>query len=296
MNITLFNLTTTVEGSLAIGVQVTTKYDTRIDLGKITNERFIQASMNSINDAGVYHFEMFYQNPNSFEFRSMFSISNQYNITFVNPTSISLLSDRNIFYANSIENLTVQIDSIEDTFLNEEQFSKILCKLGNEYLNTTRLSTNNFLCQFIASKPRADKLSMIYKSSDALDGEITISNNQIDILFIGNLLKIPKRLENISILAISPFASLKSSLTVLISSNFSNIYGSLIKYQCVYGNSRSDTIFISNQFNCSITKLSSNSVFNISLMMISKLKNQEILFSINSLPFYFMGLISFKLN
>jgi hypothetical protein len=187
MSISLWNSTTTVEGSLFIGIQVTTKYDTRIEVGKVTNQKEIQSSLNSIIDGGIYHFEMFYQNPNSFEFRSMFSISKQYNITFVNPTSISLLSERNMFYVNSKDNFTILIDKITETFLNEEQFSKILCKLGNEYLNTTRLSSNTFLCQFKVDSPKSEKLSMIYKNSDCIGGEIIISSNQIDFLFIGNL-------------------------------------------------------------------------------------------------------------
>jgi hypothetical protein len=187
MSISLWNSTTTVEGSLFIGIQVTTKYDTRIEVGKTINQKEIQTRLNSITDGGVYHFEMFYQNPTSFEFRSMFSISKQYNITFVNPTSISLLSDRNMFYVNSKDNFTIQIDKIAETFLNEDQISKIVCKLGNEYLNTTRLSSNTFVCQFNIDSPKSEKLSMVYKSSDCIGGELVVSINQIDFLFIGNL-------------------------------------------------------------------------------------------------------------
>jgi hypothetical protein len=95
---------------------------------------------------------------------------------------------------------------------------------------------------------------------------------------------------------ISPFSTLKSTLNVMINSNYSNLYSSLIKYQCVYGNSKSDAILLNNQFNCTFNKISPNSGFNVSLIIVSNLKNQEILFSQNSLLFYFMGLKLFYLS
>jgi hypothetical protein len=185
MSITLWNFTTTVEGSLFVVIQAKSKYDTRYEVGKVTNQKEIQFSMNSITDGGIYNFEIFYQNPNSFQFRSMFSISSKYNVTFVNPSSISLVSDRNMFYVNKSEFLTILINQISEMFLNEDKISKIVCKLGSEYLNTTRLSLNTFLCQFNVSSPKSVKISMVYKNTDCIGGEIDLSSNHIDLIFIG---------------------------------------------------------------------------------------------------------------
>jgi hypothetical protein len=126
---------------------------------------------------------------------------------------------------------------------------------------------------------------------------VKLSYQAIKLIFYSLVIYIETNFsEKIQINTITPFSTLKSSLNVLINTNYSNLYSSLIKYQCVYGNSKSDAFLLNFQFNCTFTKVSPNSGFNISLILVSNLKNQEIQFSQNSLPFYFMGLKLFILN
>jgi hypothetical protein len=174
------------EGSFSVVFQPSTKYDTRIDVSSISSQNIL-VNINSFTDGGIFYFQLFYQNPNSFEFRSMFSISPQYNVSFTDFSSISLISSTDMFYLNEMKNISVKINEFEKTHLTNDQASKIVCKLGNEILPTYPLSNNLFICTLSSSTSKLLKLSMVYKNIDAFNGQTLISNNEIDIMFIGKL-------------------------------------------------------------------------------------------------------------
>jgi hypothetical protein len=186
LNLTLDKFVTLPEGSFSVVFQPSTKYDTRIEVSSISSQNIL-VNLNSFTDGGIFHFQLYYQNPNSFEFRSMFSISPQYNVSFTDFSSISLISETDMFYLNEMKNITVKINEIEKTHLTDDQASKIVCKLGNEILPTYPLSNNLFICTLSSPISKLVKLSMVYKNIDAFHGQTLISNNEIDIMFIGKL-------------------------------------------------------------------------------------------------------------
>ena len=92
-----------------------------------------------------------------------------------------------------------------------------------------------------------------------------------------------------------PFASLKSTLQPLMNVNYSNIYGSSVSYKCLYGDSKSEAILQNNEFNCTFNKIGSNTYgLNASILIVSSLKGNELLFSSNQQEFFFMSKKFFK--
>ena len=292
LNITLNKEISLFEGSIYLVFQSSTKDDTRFEVGKLQNVTNFQHNITSFVNGGIFHFELFYQNPNSFEFRSMFSISDQRNISFSSKSSISLISERNMFYLNQIQNITLKIDNIDSIHLSNDQISRIKCKLGNEYVETLKVSNDVFVCSLISTTAKFEQISLFYKSDDAFNGEILISNNQIDIIFIRKAFYslIYHFLEKISIQSIVPFATLKSTMNPVLNVNYLNIYGSSVSYKCLFGNSKSVAILQNNQFNCTFDKIGSNAYsLNASILVVSTLKNNELLLSSNQQEFFFLS-------
>jgi hypothetical protein len=185
LNLTLKNETTIKEGKMYLTLAKFTEQDVRYDLGALSNLKKINHTIASI-EKGVYEMELFYFNPGSFEIRSMFSVSPLVNITFVGTSKISLISNKDLFYVDNNENITVQIDDMQNLYLSEERKEFVKCKLGNTILPTYYIGNQKFLCSILSSTPKEDTISMIYRNVDAHNQEILLSSNKFKIVFTGN--------------------------------------------------------------------------------------------------------------
>jgi hypothetical protein len=184
LNLTLKNETTIKEGKMFLTLAKFTEQDVRYDLGALNKQLTINQTISSLSK-GVYEMELFYFNPGSFEIRSMFSVSALVNITFVGTSTISLLSNKDLFYVDTNENITVQIDNMQDLYLSEVRKEFVKCKLGNTILPTYYIGNQKFLCSVVSSIPKEDSVSMIYRNADAHNQEILLSSNQLKIVFTG---------------------------------------------------------------------------------------------------------------
>jgi len=221
-----------------------------------------------------------YFHPESFELRSMFRISDQVNITFTGVSPITISSTKDIFYINSNETVTVEITSIELLYLNELQKNSIRCKLDNQIVQTVRFGVNQFICSISSNQASNSVISMVYQNSDAHNNQIILSSNTLQIVFV----------DKISIFSITPFSTLESGIRVLLNTSLNFNYDSTFK--CIFGSNKFNAKKIStNEFECNITKGISNQYgTNITLDILSNIKNVQIPFSQNSVEFYFMSL------
>jgi hypothetical protein len=184
IDLTFNNEITLKEGKIFLTIGKFTQYDTRYDLGFLTNTSKFTRDIDTLS-MGTYEMEIFYFNDGSFELRSMFSISKIVNITFCGTSSISLISERDLFYIKSNESILVQIDSIENLFLNENRKQFVKCKLGNVTIPTTYIGNNKFNCSLFSSTSKESSISMVYQNTDAHNQELLLSTNTFKIIFIG---------------------------------------------------------------------------------------------------------------
>jgi hypothetical protein len=184
INLTFNNQITLKEGKIFLTLGKFTQFDTRYDLGFLTNSTKLNREIDTLSK-GTYEMELFYYNDGSFELRSMFSMSKIVNITFCGTSSISLISEKDLFYVQSNESILVQIDLIENLYLDENRKQFVKCKLGNETIPTTYIGNNKFNCSLFSSISRESTISMVYKNSDAYNQELLLSTNTFKITFTG---------------------------------------------------------------------------------------------------------------
>eukprot|EP01080_Neovahlkampfia_damariscottae_P003710 gene3710-6599_t len=279
LNITFDKDTILQEGSLKLVLAEFTLLDTRIDLGNFTTSS--QNAITSVDSFvnGIYKMYLAYFNSQSFEFRSMFRISQIVNITYSGVSSIVLKSDKDIFYINTQNNVTIEISQIDKLYLNDVQKESIKCKLDNIILPTIRFGSSQFICSLNSSVSSNQDITMVYENIDAHNGQVLLSSDKIRIVFV----------EPILIEKISPFATLQNSIKVQL--NTSSIFDYDSNYQCVYqSNKFIATKISSNQFECTMNKVFTNQfITNVSLNIVSKGKELELSLSDNSIPFYFLN-------
>jgi hypothetical protein len=200
---------------------------------------------------------------------------------------IELISNQDMFYVNRNESITVKFTTINDLKLDDEQKLSIRCKLGSETLLTTMLSNDQFICSFISNTSKEVSVTLVYQNKDAYNGEILLSANSIPITVIGNLYLF-NNLEKINISSILPFSTLKSVQMVTLNSSISLNYDSY--YKCSFGGQTSNAQLTGKQFLCNLTKSGSLAYFtNVTLLIVSKVKETTLILSDNSLEFYFLS-------
>eukprot|EP01080_Neovahlkampfia_damariscottae_P000472 gene472-6883_t len=250
---------TIFEGSLYLVVAPKSNEDERYNLGKLNNTVNASTIISKL-PGGTYPIELFYFNPNSFEFRSMFSISSQKNITFLTKSTIKFISGQNILYLDTKSNVTIKL--LEKVNMLDFHRSKVTCRLGDTFLETYYNSTNpdEYVCSITSSVEKIDSIKLYYKDEKALNGSIDISKNDLDIIFV--------KVENVT--SVAPFASIQSSQEVFINSTLNPIiYGSKVSYACSFNNSVFVGFIEGNYVKCTIST-SSNVAFSEPVKLIIK--------------------------
>jgi hypothetical protein len=176
------------EGSLFLIFSPETNDRKDFNLGKVQSSNISnEISFLSSERDGTFNFQLFYQNPFSIEFRSMFAISQKNNVTFVGKSQISFLfGQSNIFYVNETSNVTIQFNDDSKLHLRNE-LSSIRCKLGSNFVTTIPKSSNEFVCVFNSTEAKLETLSMYFVNPNALGNEILISTNSLGIIFFSIL-------------------------------------------------------------------------------------------------------------
>eukprot|EP01080_Neovahlkampfia_damariscottae_P008062 gene8063-12524_t len=241
MNVTLNEAIQINQGSLMLVFAPRTNIREDYDF-RITSGQNISTSV-SPSTSGTYPIQLFYKNINSIEFRNMFSISTQKNLTILIKSEIDFVSGtNNIGYIKEKTNFTVYLK--ENPNLLQDQKSKVQCKVGNVFVKTyfDTMKSNQYICEFSSNAELVDKITLWYKDEKAIRGEILVSSNELDIIFI----------DYINVLNISPFASISKSQSVILKTDLKlDFYGDKVTYQCVYDIEDATTATLSgDSFNC----------------------------------------------
>eukprot|EP01080_Neovahlkampfia_damariscottae_P009149 gene9149-1237_t len=285
MNVTLSKQLTISEGLLYVAYGSNTIYDKRFSYGTLNSTNF-EMNVQSIESDGVFTLDLHYFNPKSLEPRSMILISNKSPVTFTGFSVISLISNQDIFGINDRRNVTLRIEELTKLHLTNEQLNSIKCKWGNKFIPTFQILNDTYNCEIHSSQRKFEKLNLFFISKDGSDGEVKLSESVIDIMVN----------DVINITSVVPFATIEKNFTVELNSDYDNLYNHSVYYQCNFGSKRSNATLIGkNVFMCIIEKEGSGIYStNISLIMISKLKNFEVFISKAPLLFYFLNQFSFK--
>jgi hypothetical protein len=171
MNITLDHEAVLNSGKFYIGIASNTEKDQRYET-VLSNRTNIQTKMNSIS-YGKYPIQIYYFNDLSFEFRSMFTISKQVNVTFLRKSTISLISPTNLMLVNSTQNITVKLSN--EILL--VSLNSVKCKLDGVYVATFAVSADTFICSLYSSVEKVSNINLFFKDQNALNSEILLTNN-----------------------------------------------------------------------------------------------------------------------
>eukprot|EP01080_Neovahlkampfia_damariscottae_P006370 gene6370-10377_t len=264
-------------GQLFLVLESLTVDDVRHGVGLLTNSSNFNVTITRLSP-GIKRMEIFYYNEESFAFRSMFAIAPQVNLTFLGSSIISYSSDsNNLAYIGESQNVTVKIQT--SVALTEEKKEFVKCKVGTKYLPTYYSSNDEFICTLFSNTASLEDLSLYYNNSDALNSEILISSNTLDVFYV----------EKITTASVVPFASLSNKQNISISSNFVNIFGSKVEFYCVWSTSSYLANFQNNKFDCEIERTNDYDYRNVTLKIMSKLTGKSVIFNeIPSTIFYFI--------
>eukprot|EP01080_Neovahlkampfia_damariscottae_P008548 gene8549-372_t len=291
LNITLDKNVTMIQGELIGVFAPLLSYRTDISFGTLNNEITVQndiTPLSVLDPKGTFEIQLFYKNIHSIEFRSMFPISTAKNITILSTSIIEFVSGtNNIGYTNQITNFTIKLN--DGSLLLDEQKSKVQCKIGNSFVKTyfDPIIPKQYICSSSASIETATVATLWYRDSYAYKGEIQVSSNSLDIMFINN----------INITSVTPFASISKSQKVQLNSSLtSDFYGSRVEYKCVFSGVVTDAVLKGSVFECLIGTVKSIDFSNFtSINIVSKTTKISIPFSTNqdsNSQFYFLNQIS----
>jgi hypothetical protein len=242
LNITLNQNVEMKEGSLII--QLNGPKSKNIEFGKLNGSI---ASINNIDsndlNSGVYQIQLNFKHPESLAFNSQFTFSMESkNITFFDiDSTISFTSCNNIAIVNETLSVGITRNSILPSL---SPFVK--CKLGNEIVPTQRIDDSHYICNVTSFKSGIQKITLWYVNQDALNGEMKLSSNSLNLIFF----------EKILIHSFDPFTTLIGMTT---SSNlFTNyqidVFNSNVTYRCKFGSEIATATLQSNGvFTCAIT-------------------------------------------
>jgi hypothetical protein len=277
LNITLNKNVEMKEGSLI--VQLNGPKSKNIEFGKLNGSvaNVNQIDSNDLN-AGVYQIQLNFKHPDSLAFNSQFTFSMESkNVTFFDiDSTISFTSCNNVAMVNETHSIGITRNSILSSL---SPFVK--CKLGNEIVPTQRIDDSHYICNVTSSKSGVQQLTIWYVNHDALNGEMQLSLNSLNLIFI----------EKILIHSIDPFTTMIGVITT--SNLFTNyeidVLNSNVTYRCKFGSEIATASFQSNGiFTCSISS-SIDISRNESLVLQLKSYNCEnwVDFSKNSVEYIF---------
>jgi hypothetical protein len=294
MNITL-NKAITIQknGELILVFAAGTNYRKDISYGTLSNQINVVQDMTPLKESdpkGTYEIRLYYKNEDSIEFRSMIPISKPKNITILTASPIDFVNGtNNIGYINELTNFTVTFTDSDNAKLLNEHRQKVECKLGNSFVKTFYNSNKpkEYICLTSSTTELVGSLTLWYRDPQAYRGEIQVSSNPLDILFVKSL----------NVTSVLPFASIGKSQQLTLSSTLNNdVYGSKVEYQCIYDGQTFAATLSGLNFQCSISTMKTIA-FNqyVTMKIKSKATGISIPLSSNqdsSSEFYFLNQIS----
>jgi hypothetical protein len=251
MNITLDKNATMIKGSLILVYGYGTNYRKDVSYGRLVNEINVEKMLSLLpsDPKGTHPIQLYYSNEDIIEFRSMIPISNSKNITILTKSPIKFLSN-NMGYTNQMTNFTILLDG--DSKLLEEHKSKVECKIGNSFVKTyyNENKPSEYICSSSSNVELVTIATLWYKDANAYKGEIEISSNPLDIIFV----------KHINVSSISPFASISFNQNVKIHTTLVNdFYGNKVTYECVFDNLATVATLSGSSFDCIVSRKSEKS-------------------------------------
>jgi hypothetical protein len=186
MKIQLNKNLTLVEGTLQIIVAGFTSLEQIYEFDSVSNRSTFKINITKKFSEGEYSIQMYYQNPNSFEFRSIFPISPEYKMKFVGMSTISFSdSSPDLFLTYKRTNTTIKLKSSN---LSSKELKFVKCKLGDEYITTYMNPNENlsFICEVYSSTQKISLISLWYQNDDALNNEFLLSDS-LSCSFFGKI-------------------------------------------------------------------------------------------------------------
>eukprot|EP01080_Neovahlkampfia_damariscottae_P002809 gene2809-4217_t len=255
INITMNQELTLVKGELVLVFASTTNLRQDNSFGQLSNTVQVQKSITPLDGAtntlGTYEIQLYYKNEDSIEFRSMFAISKAKNITILEKSTTEfLVGTNNVGYVNQLTNFTVVLTN--DVKMLTEQKPRVQCKVGNTFVTTYFTNDNQYICSTSSNVEGVNLITLWYRDSNAYNGEILISSNALDIVFI----------DYVNVTSVLPFAAIAQSQSIQLNSTLSNdFYGNKVTYECVFDGASSTATLSGSYFDCDISTVKTSAFF-----------------------------------
>jgi hypothetical protein len=199
MKIELNKNLTLVEGTIQIIVAGFTSLEQVYEFDSVSNRSTFPINITRKFSQGEYSIQMYYQNPNSFEFRSIFSISPEYKMKFVGMSTIAYSDGSpDLFLTSKRTNTTLKLKSSN---LSPKELKFVKCKLGDDYVTTYLVpnETLSFICEVYSAVQKNSLLSLWYQNGDALRNEFLLSDS-LTCSFFGKLTLINNKIMSMLLL------------------------------------------------------------------------------------------------